>query len=73
MLFSYETDNSIEIEILKRLNLRQFNQKFRLPSKYQIKLYPANTNKIKKALEEIELVDKKLKSTITKHIDALVI
>lgn len=71
-LFSYETSDPIEIEILKRLNLENFEDS--LPSEYQLRVYPANTDKIKTALEEIESVDEKLKlkPKITKYIDDLV-
>ena len=71
--FSYETTDSIEKEILKRLKLKTVNHGVNR-TRYGIKVYNSDVEKIRGAFKEIKLIDKKLKlkPEISRHIDDLV-
>jgi|SRR3989344_2415358 len=75
--FSYSTGNNLKKEILERLNLESVShgvvEGFKNNVNYDVRLYPADLNEIKRAYQEIEMVDRKLKlaSRISDNMDTL--
>ncbi len=59
-LFSYETSNRLEEEVLLRLGLAHVHEGSDSVD-YRVKVYPAGITEVKKAYKEIEKVDRGLK------------